>query len=102
MLGRDVDDRSDVFGLGVILYEMTTGRRPYASDSSVDLLHMLARHPARADVDDARVPSTLADVIEKALEIAVADRFQSAAAVVVALESIEQELSNREAVPRIA
>jgi serine/threonine protein kinase len=98
MLGRDVDDRSDVFGLGVILYEMTTGRRPYASEASVDLLRMLARRPVRADVDDVRVPAALADAIAKSLEIDAADRFQSAADLARALDAVERELTKAPAI----
>src|SRR5262249_20336784 len=89
LVGRDVDDRSDLFSLGVILYEMTTGRRPFPSDDIADLLVMLARRPLRVDADDPRVRPALADIVARALEIDVADRFQSASDLGSALESVD-------------
>jgi serine/threonine protein kinase/TolB-like protein/Flp pilus assembly protein TadD len=91
LLCRDVDDRSDIFSLGVILYEMTTGKRPFPSDDIVDLVVMLAKRPTRADAEDSRVPPALADIIARALEIDAADRFQSASELGAALERVNVE-----------
>src|SRR5439155_26340482 len=78
MLGREVDDRSDIFSLGVVLYEMTTGRRPFTKSDPLDLVVTMAKRLPRVDAGDPRVPHALADVIAKALEVDPADRFQSA------------------------
>ena len=85
MLGHDVDERSDIFSLGIILYEMTTGRRPFPASDILSLLVAMAKQPPRADADDVRVPRELAELIAKAIAIDAADRFQSAADVERAL-----------------
>ena len=91
MLGRDVDERSDLFSLGVILFEMTTGRRPFEGADTFDLVLRLARRTLRAETDRAGVPPAVAEVIAKALEIDVNDRFQTALAIEAALTGVERE-----------
>jgi eukaryotic-like serine/threonine-protein kinase len=89
MLGRDVDDRSDIFSLGVVLYEMTTGRRPFTKSDPLDLVVTMAKRLPRVDAGDTRVPHALADVIAKALEVDPADRFQSAVEMEHALAALD-------------
>src|SRR5204862_4421888 len=69
MLGHEVDDRSDIFSVGVTLYDMTTGRRPFTKNDLVDLDVTIAKRPPRVDSSEPRVPAALADVIDKALQI---------------------------------
>lgn len=98
MLGRDVDDRSDIFSLGVVLYEMATGRRPFTKSDLLDLVVTMAKRPPRADAGDSRVPTALADVIAKALEVDAADRFQSAVEMERALAALDDRSRSRVAV----
>src|SRR5258705_5261744 len=48
---KPVDQRSDIFSFGCILYEAATGRRPFAGDSVVDTLHKIIHDPAPAITD---------------------------------------------------
>src|SRR5439155_8696300 len=78
MLGRDVDERSDLFSIGVVLYEMSTGRRPLTTVDRTDLVSLTKRLP-RADATEPGVPRMLADVIAKALEVDPEQRFATVA-----------------------
>ncbi|MBN1347388.1 MAG: protein kinase [Phycisphaerae bacterium] len=74
-----VDTRSDVYALGVILYELLTGRGPYPTTGSMSevLRHIEETEPARASHHNARVSSELDTIIRKALEKDPDRRYQS-------------------------
>jgi serine/threonine protein kinase len=59
--GHRVDGRSDIFSLGIVFYELLTGRRPFTAESPRDLQHLIAR-------SDPRPPRTIDDTIPKELE----------------------------------
>jgi tRNA A-37 threonylcarbamoyl transferase component Bud32 len=79
--GADIDLRSDLYSMGVILYQMATGELPFASDTPVGFL---TKHlsevpvPARQRNPQVEVSAALDQVIAKALEKDPAKRFQSA------------------------
>ncbi len=101
--GDEIDGRADLFALGAILFEMLTGHRPFAREHIVDTLHAILHAPP-ADVLEQRddVPPALAAIVRRLLEKAPADRFQSAADLIPALESIADTNSYRgEAVARL-
>jgi TolB-like protein/Tfp pilus assembly protein PilF len=77
--GRAVDQRTDIFSLGVLLYEMSTGRRPFEGQSSAELTSSILRDTPRP-VTDSRtdLPSELGRIIQRCLEKDVAERFPSA------------------------
>ena len=78
MLGRDLDPRSDIYSLGVIVYEMATGHRPYATENPVDVVLTLSKNFLKAGDAERHIPAQLSDVIAKMLAVNPEDRYQSA------------------------
>ena len=77
--GKPVDHRSDVFSLGVMLHEITAGRRPFAGDSPAALVSSIIRDPA-PDLCAQRpdVPRAFGDLVARCLEKPLDRRFQTA------------------------
>ena len=75
----DVDGRTDLYSLGIVLFETLAGRPPFVSPSAAAVLDMHQRRPA-PDVREFRreVPAALADALARALTKAPADRWQTA------------------------
>ncbi len=66
---RDVTDKSDCFALGVVLYEMITGQRPFSGSSAFEIVIAIDRDsPPRPDAARSGVPRALADLVMTCLE----------------------------------
>jgi serine/threonine protein kinase len=74
--GHRVDGRSDLFSLGVVFYEMLTGRRPFGANSVVEMLEQVIHNEARPprQLDDT-IPKELERICLKALSKRASDRY---------------------------
>jgi serine/threonine protein kinase len=79
--GRGVDFRSDLYSLGVTIYELLTGQRPFTESTPLELIHAhLARRPAAPRSLRPELPNPVSALVMKLLEKAPERRYQSARA----------------------
>jgi serine/threonine protein kinase/tetratricopeptide (TPR) repeat protein len=77
--GHALDHRTDIFSMGVVLYEVSTGKRPFQGQSGADLFASILRDPAKPVTETrADLPADLARVIRRCLEKDPSHRIQTA------------------------
>jgi serine/threonine-protein kinase len=90
-LGRPLDGRSDMFSLGVVVYELAARRRPFDGENAVQIIDAVLHRetPPFPAGDDPRLPA-LEHVVRRMLEKEPADRYEDLRAVDVALSAVQR------------
>ncbi len=94
--GESVDGRSDLFSLGLILYRMLTGHRPFQGNSALTVAHKVQnQEPVPAAVFNLQLPPDLNSVIARAIAKDPADRYQTGMEMVLDLQRVRDGIDSK-------
>jgi Tol biopolymer transport system component/predicted Ser/Thr protein kinase len=96
-VGKEADHRSDIFSLGVILFEMATGKQPFEGDTSISVLTSIIRDTAPSVSRlNPRLPGHLGRIIRRCLAKEPRKRYPTAQGLYNDLEGLKEELESGE------
>ncbi len=94
--GLEVDRRSDLWSLGVVIYEMVAGRRPFTGGNELSILRaIMTDEPDRLDVHRNDAPPAVVRIVARALAKDASARYASASELLHDLTAAQDELSSR-------
>ena len=90
---KEIDQRSDIFSFGCILYEAATGSKPFEGDSLIKSLHMVVYEPEPSIADsNPSAPPELQRIVRRCLAKDPKDRYQSIKKVAIELKELRREI----------
>ncbi|MFQ5607725.1 MAG: serine/threonine-protein kinase, partial [Candidatus Zixiibacteriota bacterium] len=93
--GKKIDGRSDLFSLGIVIYEMLVGERPFKGDNLTSLIYNIVNTEAEAPSKaNPRIPPLFDQICQRALKKDPAQRYQKAGEMANALKAFVQSFSN--------
>ena len=102
LLGQDYDERADIYSVGIVLYELLAGRRPFLGDGALEVaVRQIDQDPEPIAWLRPEVPFELAAVVHRALSKNPRERFASAGEMLGALELAMRHVGSADTVPQV-
>lgn len=103
VLGERVDGRTDIYSIGVMLYEMVTGRTPYEGNTPLSMVVKQVHEPLPSPLDHRPdLPIPVVELIKKSLAKEVNGRFQTATEFLQAIQRVQKEMAMQIGGPTLA